>query len=333
MIKAVDCNGVFVSIDDADMGTQYYCPICGQPLIQKRGMVREHHFSHVGQKNGSSSPINCSDLWKYDKSDWHIAWQKRFPVECYEKVLIRGKQKHIADIVINNLVIEFQHSSISLEEFRERNTFYSSCGYSVIWVFDLIDEFNNGHITDQDDGKYYWSYAKKLFREMDLKNELASIYFQLGYDDELGDDELFVEKVTNAYRNFSVFYTDLTNALSIEEFLRYAKEDTGKLLTKNVQSAGYGNPIVGGFTVFELWDPKYSGMIVRKITDGQEMLINGDEHGIFRQDHDPHGRIVGKYTRRGYDGRYHYSSYYVVWDAEKPVWTLKRPFFKDKKDI
>ena len=46
--------------------------------------------------------------------------------------------KHRADVFIKekNLVIEFQHSQISNEDFNARNEFYNRCGYNIIWVFD-----------------------------------------------------------------------------------------------------------------------------------------------------------------------------------------------------
>ena len=44
MLKAIDGFGVSVTIDAAEEGKTYYCPICKQALIQKRGEIREHHF-------------------------------------------------------------------------------------------------------------------------------------------------------------------------------------------------------------------------------------------------------------------------------------------------
>ena len=333
-LKAVDKDGRNVSIDEADKSNQYYCPICGQPLIQKRGEIREHHFSHIGSRgNIDADYILCSDKWSYDKSDWHINWQKRFPVECYEKVLSRGNQKHIADIVSKNLVIEFQHSAISIDEFRDRNNFYTLCGYSVVWVFDLIREYDDGKIADENGGKYHWSYAKKLFREMELHDELATVYFQFSDGEGQEDSEAYVmERVTNSYSNFSVFDTDENNNFSIAEFVKCALEEPDRLIVgkqnsndKTIALRIQRTGETGGSTVFELWKPEYLWMIVSKITDGTEMIIRGRNGEMYRQDHNPHGRIVGKYSNRRYDGRYHYSDkFYVVWDAEKPLWELKR---------
>ena len=42
------------------------------------------------------------------------------------------------------VVYEFQHSPLSPEELDDRNAFYNSLGYKVIWIFDLFDQYENG---------------------------------------------------------------------------------------------------------------------------------------------------------------------------------------------
>ena len=328
MIKAVDQHGQPVTIDLADRSQQYYCPICGQTLIQKRGEVRMHHFSHTGLRGVNQNGVEpCSDKWNYDKTDWHINWQKRFPSQYYERILTQGNQKHIADIAVNGIVIEFQHSSISLDEFRERNTFYSSCGYAVIWVFDLIEPFLNGRIAAESNFKYHWAYPKKLFRQLDLQNEQATIYCQLS--DEEDDCHAYVmERITSSYRHFSVFYTAEEHVLSIEEFVLYAQTAPEKLLPchhKVPPMPQLTKSSSTGCTVFELWKPEFSWMVICNINNGNEMLIKGKNGNMFRENRNPHGRIIGRYSNRNkYDGRYHYSEKeYIVWDAEKPIWKMK----------
>ncbi len=344
MLRAVNSSGEPISIFDADEKEQYYCPICGKPLQQRRGQINVHHFAHYASEYSRLGGGACSDRWDYDKSPWHTEWQRRFPAECYEKVLTKDGKKHIADVVVNNAVIEFQHSSISLEAFRERNAFYTSCGYSVIWVFDLTDAYNEDRISFENAGYYRWSHVKNLFRQMDLQNELATVYFQIddevSYDDyftygpETDDDELLkIERVTNAYQNFTIFYTDTKNAPSITKFVRLAQEDPQKLIPARRKTPPQNQEHAKeGYTVFELWKSEYSGMVVHRNTDGKEMIINGNQEGMFRQNYDPHGRIVGYYCKQGSDGRYHKNSdkEYVVWEAERPIWTLMKAFYRRK---
>ena len=158
MLTAVDISGNKHFIDDVNKDEQYYCPICQQRLMQRRkGEKRRPHFAHYGLRDIQYVP--CTDKWKYDKTEWHYNWQLQFPLDNYEYVVDINGKKHIADVLINNTVIEFQHSGITLDEFTERNEFYNAAGYEVIWVFDLQKEFKDGHIHKEirNGDEYRWS--------------------------------------------------------------------------------------------------------------------------------------------------------------------------------
>lgn len=58
---------------DADKECEYFCPLCGGLVIPRQGEVNAWHFAHQ---------TSCVDDWKYDMSEWHRAWQERFPVEA-----------------------------------------------------------------------------------------------------------------------------------------------------------------------------------------------------------------------------------------------------------
>ena len=73
-------------------------------------------------------------------SEWHFEWQSKFPIDSREVVVERDGVVHRADILINDTVIEFQHSPINGEEFEARNSFYKNCGYRVVWLFDVADK-------------------------------------------------------------------------------------------------------------------------------------------------------------------------------------------------
>lgn len=137
MFIAKDKEGNKIAIEEAVRGGEYFCPICGGAVIVKAKnseAVREH-FAHKNK-------TEC-DSWNYDMSDWHRAWQNYFPKECQEVVVQKDGIKHRADVLINNTVIEFQHSPIAAEEIAERNRFYTECGHKVVWVFDAEGKIKN----------------------------------------------------------------------------------------------------------------------------------------------------------------------------------------------
>jgi hypothetical protein len=65
-------------------------------------------------------------------TQWHLDWQSRFPPDMREAVIGR----HRADIQLaDGYVIEFQHSSLSVDEIQERESHYGR----MAWVFDASD--------------------------------------------------------------------------------------------------------------------------------------------------------------------------------------------------
>lgn len=134
---AKDKEGNNITIEEAVRGGKYFCPICGGAVIVKAKSseaVREH-FAHKNK-------TEC-DSWHYDMTEWHREWQNFFPKECQEVVIQKDGIKHRADVLINNTVIEFQHSPITAEEIAERNRFYTECGHKVVWVFDAEGKIKN----------------------------------------------------------------------------------------------------------------------------------------------------------------------------------------------
>ncbi len=161
MFIGLDEENNRVTAEEATKDTAYHCPVCGEPFELRKGNIRMHHFAHW--KNHT-----CTDTWSSDMSDWHLGWQARFPKECLEVVVEKDGIKHRADVLIEEqkLVIEFQHSNLTPEEFKERNDFYTECGYHVVWLFDMSEDFKNNHFILESEGRYYtWKYPWGTFRK------------------------------------------------------------------------------------------------------------------------------------------------------------------------
>lgn len=180
MFKAKGKDGNPVWIDDAIKGEEYFCPVCDKPLIVKA--VNSEIATHFAHKKGSG----CFDNWSHDMSEWHRAWQEKFPEQCREVVVESNGVKHRADVFINNVVIEFQHSPITYEEILERNAFYLSCGHPVVWVFDATSpsykiknkKKNNDCIDPMKckEDELCWNRAKSQFKSIVRKG--VTVYIQ-----------------------------------------------------------------------------------------------------------------------------------------------------------
>ena len=87
MFFAVDKNRNRISIDDAQPRNDYFCQLCGNKVILKRGSIKAHHFAHQAH--------TACDGWEHDMSEWHRNWQLLFPPENREVVLEKDGKRHI----------------------------------------------------------------------------------------------------------------------------------------------------------------------------------------------------------------------------------------------
>ncbi len=175
---AIDKNGERVHIDDTDKSLNYFCPCCKGKLILKMGMIRAHHFAHEPN-------FVCNDFWNYDISDWHISWQSLFPKDCQEIVKEIKGIRHRADVLLEKekVVFEFQHDALSSFEFDNRNEFYNTLGYKVIWIFDVEELYCSGAIENYKSNLWKWKKAKKTFSNYNYKNKLVEILLQINNKD------------------------------------------------------------------------------------------------------------------------------------------------------
>ncbi len=202
-----------VHVDDTVSNMDYFCPVCGTPLIPRRGNVRRHHFAHKGERL-------CTDTWSrdYDESDWHLAWQERFPKNNREVTLELGDVRHRADILTGRTVIEFQKSALGPEQFNDRNTFYQDLGYKVVWLYDLREQFRDDLISQVGDMRpsFTWKDPRKPFRAYDLKRGNVDLFFQLR---DKGDDPCIVRPENVSPDGFEYF--DAQRWMDEDDFLSY----------------------------------------------------------------------------------------------------------------
>lgn len=211
MFIANDLTGNRISIDEADVNLKYFCPICEQELIQRRGNKNLPHFAHMKYSE-------C-DSWNYDMSEWHRNWQSKFPLINREVVVSYNGEKHRADILINNTVIEFQHSRMTSEEFWERNNFYVKAGYEIVWLFDLTEVYELHRIQSyRREFMYKWKYHWSTFWGFDPAEKMkVRVYFQFLGD--LSDDNCGIEHLTWLSPDQKFFSTEFGVAYDEKEFL------------------------------------------------------------------------------------------------------------------
>lgn len=129
----IDGTRILIENYTDDMSGTLFCAE-GHPLIAKRGCIKTHHFAHK-----ANTVCSCSD----GMTEWHSSWQDRALPEYQEVRFLKEKDDttsnmkcHIADVCVPGHIIEFQHSVMDEVTMREREKFYTSRGYQLVWVFD-----------------------------------------------------------------------------------------------------------------------------------------------------------------------------------------------------
>ncbi len=142
MQKAKDAEGIDWIAEEAEKDRKYYCRICDNPVLLRKGNIRVPHFAHIRD-------CKCPFEDKDNMSEWHRRMQNHFPIKSREYIFVDDKtgERHIADVFDEdkNTVIEFQHSSISSEEFYKRTLYHLSNNRRIVWVFDESTEERKGN--------------------------------------------------------------------------------------------------------------------------------------------------------------------------------------------
>ena len=148
-------------------GARAICTTCKGVLRAHCGPIRIWHWHHEGS--------DC-DPWHEPETDWHQGWKSQF-LEAWREVT---QGPHRADIItIRGLVLEFQHSSLGYNDYRERERFWGN----LVWVFDARSWFDDAfHIRMRPDKfTFRWKQPRQsmfsIRRPMflDTGNELFEI--------------------------------------------------------------------------------------------------------------------------------------------------------------
>lgn len=171
-------SGREVNALDISNGTlrsnNYNCICCGNVVTYVAGSYRSKpHFRHKHEEscidylNYSSITQDANDRIENRKSKFHQDWQSFFSQDVTEVKIKENNKLHIADICLqnsspyhivddkganifsknfNNLVIEVQHSHISLSDAKQREQFYCTDNRILVWIVNIS---HIKHIVEQ----------------------------------------------------------------------------------------------------------------------------------------------------------------------------------------
>jgi len=181
------------------------CPVCNTPGISKCGNLKAHHWAHETKQN-------CrNDRWETE-GEWHRNWKNKFPEIWQEKIIVFNGEKNIADIQNKQgLVVEFQHSHITSEEQKSRE----SCYKNMIWVVDgtkLKYDFSRFQKKVQENKKEFLTIRQNLkVFSIDFYDEVFSKNW-IQCSVPVIFDFLGIENENNAYTFKKIFILFITCA-------------------------------------------------------------------------------------------------------------------------
>jgi hypothetical protein len=117
-------------------GERTLCTDCKGQITAVLPLQNVPHWRHLAGE--------C-DPWSEPEGEWHLWWKSQFEREECEITLIDPltQEHHRADVLVTNgdqtTILELQHSSISEEERRAREAFYSN-GRRMFWLLDMHDD-------------------------------------------------------------------------------------------------------------------------------------------------------------------------------------------------
>ena len=302
---ALNKDGKRTFIEEANEKETYFCPICKKELLQRRGQIKAYHFAHFPD-------FECFDHWHYEMSKWHFDWQNKFKQDEQEIVKTFNDKTHRADVLLEKekTVIEFQHSEISINEFNDRNNFYKSLGYKVIWLFDMIEEYKNLNIAllnpEEKNEKYYYRYPKKIFSSFNYKDNNLTIFFQIKGEEDI-NSSIKLLKIT--WTSPKGIYRFCAQEFDLKQFLSFCHNEKIKIVFKK-------NSIP-----YHLLQNPDSPIIVRNKINLNEYLISKDALSKYDIYHHIYGKTSNSF------GEFKDKSE-ILNNALDPVWVV---IWKPKK--
>ncbi len=140
---------------EACPGEHGHCTFCGSEMIAKCGELNVWHWAHKSKE--------VCDIFSENETPWHREWKDGIPADQCEVTIIREGTRHQADIVTHDgIVVEVQHSPISVAKIRKREEFYGK----MVWILDLTEKGYDLSFSKQLEHNFYnfhWTYARRSF--------------------------------------------------------------------------------------------------------------------------------------------------------------------------
>jgi len=138
------------ALTEAHPKSNALCPHCGGKVISKCGGSQLYQSSEAAKEHNHNIwhwAHESSCIYHTEpETEWHLKWKnyaKGMGCEIEKRF-----DNNIADIFIENKIIEVQHSPISYTEILSRNKYYQCRGFEINWVFDFTEKTDTLHLLN-----------------------------------------------------------------------------------------------------------------------------------------------------------------------------------------
>jgi len=164
---AYDDNGKIINIDNYN-NQNIYC-------------INKHKLCFVNCENRKKHFRHIEEIHDYNNI-WHKSFQDNFEnIEVYYNKKDNSISSRKADILLNNMVIELQHSNILLEEVNNRNYDYGLYNLTVLWIIDgnssiIVKELKETYLlTFKSNLWKFESFLDCEYIYLDIENKIYKI--------------------------------------------------------------------------------------------------------------------------------------------------------------
>ncbi|MCC5889059.1 MAG: hypothetical protein JJU01_00730 [Alkalibacterium sp.] len=172
MIIAESVSGIKVNAKQAERQGQYFCSLCKEQVILKRGQIKVPHFSH--RQDSDCSVHSEGETWEHMKGKCDLYdWLELIGLEPEMEVYIDSISQR-ADVLfkwMNQLyAIEYQCSPVSENEVITRTQGYQSVSIKPLWIAgnklslkDKLSVLNRLFIMEEEQfGRLHLSYNAEI---------------------------------------------------------------------------------------------------------------------------------------------------------------------------
>lgn len=134
MIQAMNSDGELVQAQFAVRNQHYYCPVCQQKVVLRRGDMKIPHFSHVSTHDCFSNVYRKESL-RHLQGKYML--YRMFGAHQASLEYFISEIEQIPDILLNEgVALELQLSVIPARIVASRTAGYQSLGMKVCWITD-----------------------------------------------------------------------------------------------------------------------------------------------------------------------------------------------------